>query len=74
MATIIYTEPNLTPEEVAALRNEIKAWINGNGLAKIPQLFFTIVLENARMTKENNELRKELGIPARLSYKLPRKQ
>ena len=67
---MVYTEPELTTEEIAAVRTDVRQYIDKNGMMSIPRLFQGIVMENARLVKENNDLRKMLDIPTRPTYKL----
>ncbi len=69
-----YEPPQLSEEERALLRHDYARWVKSNGFAKIPLLMDTIIVHNALLTKETNELRARLGIPARPTYNLGSKK
>jgi hypothetical protein len=69
-----YQPPELSNEEHALLRADYERWVKSNGVTKIRLLLDTLVVSNAILTKETNELRTRLGLPARPTYNLGSKK
>lgn len=65
-----YQPPALTDDERKRLAEQLVAYIRARGVAHIPKVLSTLVIENASLTLEINRLRKELGIPERDTYEL----
>lgn len=62
--------PTLSDEEIKELQKQVQSWIRSNGVAHIPKLATTLVIENALLLREINQLRAALNQPARPGYKL----
>ena len=61
------------PDPIPEGEADLEAWIHGNSVFNLSKLTAVLVIENALLVKETNDLRKQLGIEPRQSYALTRK-